>query len=1058
MLANIVSEKMASNGGIRHGDEYGSSSRPFTPEFGGKPAGGTRSSTFFTDLRGGNIDMDSDEYNNALFAPSVTSASGTNSRTATPPVKTRHKNGHQKMNMPMNDLLALAKTFTLDPKDRIAGGIAGYSKVETGKYFGVEAKAQFGKHCKAMYNQRNITQSHNSERLPAEVLQVMDLVSPQKDSPMRKALSDTPFSPDRPPLPYKMNTKVVIRTQSLGAESLYSEMKLVQKPVELQSFDHLLQSPTQDGSSSRPEDAAYDATAAMLQSPMRTPRLEPLALTGGEATPDSARKKHSANTAATVSFTSPSKPKQLPPLQAALLKNFEQQHQPPGDAADATAATAAAAPAAVVKKKPTAGEAAPQLPAKASPGPVTLHEAILAATAAVNSGAAVGAAGAAAAAAPFAATIHSKRQSLRRVSSIFGGLTVAAPRDENEDVSLHDLAELYKVHKHAADADRKPAAAADGAAANGNGSRTMPAGARGGRKASRKASMTAAAQDVAKSNYSGSQAVAAMPTDGPMLELVCVDYRDPHNRKIVDRLRQSNSLFQYVEQKTLQRDFYDENDSDGSDVEDEIRLLRQHRDQILATNPTRLATAAVTKQRRQQQQLQKKGVTGAAAVPAVPIRVNRMKLQAAQRQELRGTGRPVSLSSRVTATPPAPQPEAPRAYQAPTAAFRKTAAAAGGAAGIAATDDAFAAAPRDAGGDLAADASGHSGALITMWNDGDDGDDADGGHGHGHGDGDGGDGDGAGEGGEYHAGRLSPRSMFIDNCLRAHVNPRATLILRKIYTRELNLKHLGMGNAVACLLAEAIVHVPYIESLNVCDNNLTDPGLTAIVDAIVAMRRLTVLDMSFNEIGPDAAKALYTYLSAQECPLTRLILEKADVDDDECRDFVQALHHNVNLRELTLNDNKVGSSENLNTVMPDIVTGGEAIAELLRSENCPLTTLRLGWNMIRLGGAAELCQSLSMNQSLTFLELSYNALGVSGGIALGDALQDNKVLRHLLVANNSLDSVATMVICAGILENANLEYVCFDENPIGQQGAMVLMVRSPTPTAGLCVCLSLFEY
>jgi Ran GTPase-activating protein (RanGAP) involved in mRNA processing and transport len=106
-----------------------------------------------------------------------------------------------------------------------------------------------------------------------------------------------------------------------------------------------------------------------------------------------------------------------------------------------------------------------------------------------------------------------------------------------------------------------------------------------------------------------------------------------------------------------------------------------------------------------------------------------------------------------------------------------------------------------------------------------------------------------------------------------------------------------------------------------------------------------------------------------------------------------------------------------------------------------------------------------MNQSLTFLELSYNALGVSGGIALGDALQDNKVLRHLLVANNSLDSVATMVICAGILENANLEYVCFDENPIGQQGAMVLMVRSPPPptasaaaSATVCVCLCLSVY
>lgn len=132
--------------------------------------------------------------------------------------------------------------------------------------------------------------------------------------------------------------------------------------------------------------------------------------------------------------------------------------------------------------------------------------------------------------------------------------------------------------------------------------------------------------------------------------------------------------------------------------------------------------------------------------------------------------------------------------------------------------------------------------------------------------------------------------------------------------------------------------------------------------------------------------------------------------------------------------------------MPDLVTGGEALAELLRSPNCPLTSLKLGWNLIRLGGAAELCQSLGMNQSLTYLDLSYNSLGASGGIALGDALQDNSVLRQLYVANNALDSVSLMVIVAGILENKNLEFVCFDGNPIGEQGAMALMVSYPAYT------------
>lgn len=158
---------------------------------------------------------------------------------------------------------------------------------------------------------------------------------------------------------------------------------------------------------------------------------------------------------------------------------------------------------------------------------------------------------------------------------------------------------------------------------------------------------------------------------------------------------------------------------------------------------------------------------------------------------------------------------------------------------------------------------------------------------------------------DTNGGKLSPRSLFIDNCLRANVNPRASLVLRKLYTQELLLAHLGMGDHLAILLADALVHLPYIEALNVRDNNLADPGLSALVKSIVAMQKLTTLDMSYNEIGPDAAQALYQYLSTPACPLEHLVLEKADVDDDECRDFVQALHHNLHLRELTLTDNKV---------------------------------------------------------------------------------------------------------------------------------------------------------
>ena len=49
---------------------------------------------------------------------------------------------------------------------------------------------------------------------------------------------------------------------------------------------------------------------------------------------------------------------------------------------------------------------------------------------------------------------------------------------------------------------------------------------------------------------------------------------------------------------------------------------------------------------------------------------------------------------------------------------------------------------------------------------------------------------------------------------------------------------------------------------------------------------------------------------------------QADIDDNECAEFVDALMNNFNIEELDLSGNLLGKSENLNALYPDLVTGG----------------------------------------------------------------------------------------------------------------------------------------
>lgn len=107
----------------------------------------------------------------------------------------------------------------------------------------------------------------------------------------------------------------------------------------------------------------------------------------------------------------------------------------------------------------------------------------------------------------------------------------------------------------------------------------------------------------------------------------------------------------------------------------------------------------------------------------------------------------------------------------------------------------------------------------------------------------------------------SPRTKYLAGCMQLGLNPRASLVLRKNMSKQLNLQHHGMGDQMGVLLAESIQGLPHIQSINIADNMLTDVGMGPIIMAAVGIPGLLELNLSQNEIGPVSAKALFEYLS-----------------------------------------------------------------------------------------------------------------------------------------------------------------------------------------------------
>lgn len=289
---------------------------------------------------------------------------------------------------------------------------------------------------------------------------------------------------------------------------------------------------------------------------------------------------------------------------------------------------------------------------------------------------------------------------------------------------------------------------------------------------------------------------------------------------------------------------------------------------------------------------------------------------------------------------------------------------------------------------------------------------------------------------------VSPRTKYLSGCIRDGLQPMPNLVLRKGFTTSHNLAHFGIGDKMGCVLAPCLKDLPHIESVNLADNNLTDVSMKHLIQALISIQTLQELNLSRNKIDGESSEALAVYVSRADCPLVRLILQSADVDDDEADHFIQCLTSNEHILELDLSSNLLGTAESTSNSGDDVQTGGVSIANFISSESCKLQVLKLAWNSIRATSAKKLAAAVAFNNTLTYLDLSCNGMGYAAGEVLGDSIMENRTLKTLLLANNNFTSTSCISICVGVAENLAMKTLSLDENPIGVMGGKIMMQTS----------------
>ena len=132
------------------------------------------------------------------------------------------------------------------------------------------------------------------------------------------------------------------------------------------------------------------------------------------------------------------------------------------------------------------------------------------------------------------------------------------------------------------------------------------------------------------------------------------------------------------------------------------------------------------------------------------------------------------------------------------------------------------------------------------------------------------------------------------------------------------------------------------------------PTVLAVLGALLRSRLLRVLDLSFNELGPEGGAAVAKALEDNDS-LTLLRLDNNRIGAEGAMAIAQALKVNGSLKSLKLRNNDIGDQ------------GGKAVAKALHI-NSSLTSLRIGSNDLGPEGGAAFAEALKINGSLTHIE------------------------------------------------------------------------------------------
>ena len=113
---------------------------------------------------------------------------------------------------------------------------------------------------------------------------------------------------------------------------------------------------------------------------------------------------------------------------------------------------------------------------------------------------------------------------------------------------------------------------------------------------------------------------------------------------------------------------------------------------------------------------------------------------------------------------------------------------------------------------------------------------------------------------------------YVDNCHRLNLSPEPLFIRKHQEETTLSLAHKGIGETMMSALNDPLHILPNIEVLDLKDCRMADDSLTRAIEMVKNREKdkgVKVFDLSENELGPRAVKAMCTLISPSRSSINR---------------------------------------------------------------------------------------------------------------------------------------------------------------------------------------------